>query len=425
MYGFTSKLIQINTHYKNINMLTTINKKLVLGLALITTGLLGCVQEDDGIPNDLSLPVISMSDLTIQEGDLDQTIQLELTLTGENNTNVVVKLAAIAGSANADLDYVVLNGGQIIFTPEETKKIIEIKIIGDEIRETKETFQVKLFNPINATIGKDLITITIEDDDNNTSGLVIPSGGYTSPLMYPGYNLVWSDEFDGTALNTADWTYEMGDGCPGNCGWGNNEKQYYREDNTAIVDGNLVITAKKQKFGTRDYTSSRLITKGKQQFKYGRIDIRAALPEGKGLWPALWMLGSNIDAVSWPACGEIDIMELAGDLPNRVVGTVHYGANFSQHQYTSMSKYLSGTANFQDEFHVFSINWVADKIEFLVDDEVFHTITPATLNGAPYPFNKNFFFVFNVAVGGTFPGDPDNTTPFPQNMIVDYVRVFQ
>jgi hypothetical protein len=366
-----------------------------------------------------------MSDLTIQEGDIDQTIQLELTLTGENKTNVVVKLAAISESATADVDFVVLNGGQIIFTPEETKKIIEIKIIGDEIRETKEIFQVKLFNPINATISKDLITATIEDDDNNSSGLVIPTGGYTSPLIYPGYNLVWADEFDGTALNTADWTYEMGDGCPGNCGWGNNEKQYYREDNTSIVNGNLVITAKKQKFGTKDYTSSRLITKGKKQFKYGRIDIRAALPEGKGLWPALWMLGSNIDAVSWPACGEIDIMELAGDLPNRVVGTVHFGANVSQHQYISMPKYLSGTANFQDEFHVFSINWVADKIEFLVDNEVFHTITPASLNGAAYPFNKNFFFVFNVAVGGTFPGDPNNTTPFPQNMIVDYVRVFQ
>jgi hypothetical protein len=406
-------------------MLTIINKKLVLGLALITTGFLGCVQEDDGIPNDLNLPVISMSDLTIQEGDIDQTIQLELTLTGENKTNVVVKLAAISESATADVDFVVLNGGQIIFTPEETKKIIEIKIIGDEIRETKETFQVKLYNPINATISKDLITATIEDDDNNSSGLVIPTGGYTSPLIYPGYNLVWADEFDGTALNNADWTYEMGDGCPGNCGWGNNEKQYYREDNTSIVNGNLVITAKKQKFGTKDYTSSRLITKGKKQFKYGRIDIRAALPEGKGLWPALWMLGSNIDAVSWPSCGEIDIMELAGDLPNRVVGTVHFGANVSQHQYISMPKYLSGTANFQDEFHVFSINWVADKIEFLVDDEVFHTITPASLNGAAYPFNKNFFFVFNVAVGGTFPGDPDNTTPFPQNMIVDYVRVFQ
>lgn len=406
-------------------MLTIINKKLVLGLALITVGFLGCVQEDDGIPSDLNLPVISMSDLTIEEGDIDQTIQLELTLTGENNTNVVVKLAAISESAIADVDFVVLNGGQIIFTPEETKKIIEIKIVGDELREPKETFQVKLFNPINATIGKDLITITIEDDDNSAGGVVIPSGGYTTPLIYPGYNLVWADEFDGTELNKADWTFELGDGCPNLCGWGNDEKQFYREDNTSIVNGNLVITAKKQKFGTRDYTSSRLITKGKKQFKYGRIDIRAALPEGKGLWPALWMLGSNIDAVSWPACGEIDIMELAGDKPNRVVGTVHFGPDFSQRQYISAEKYLTGNANFQDEFHVFSLNWVADKIEFLVDNEVYHTITPASLNGVAYPFNRNFFFIFNVAVGGTFPGDPNNTTPFPQSMIVDYVRVFQ
>ena len=137
------------------------------------------------------------------------------------------------------------------------------------------------------------------------------------------------------------------------------------------------------------------------------------------------MLGSNIDAVGWPACGEIDIMELAGDIPNRVVGTVHYGANTSQHQYNPMSKYLSGNANFQDEFHVFSIIWEADKIQFLVDDELYHTITPASLNGASYPFNKNFFFIFNVAVGGNFPGNPDSSTPFPQRMIVDYIRVFQ
>ncbi|MBL7829236.1 MAG: glycoside hydrolase family 16 protein, partial [Saprospiraceae bacterium] len=159
--------------------------------------------------------------------------------------------------------------------------------------------------------------------------------------------------------------------------------------------------------------------------KFGRVDIRAALPKGQGIWPALWMLGTNIDAVSWPACGEIDIMELTGNLPNRVLSTVHFGANVSQHQYVSQSKYLSGNDNFQDEFHVFSIIWVADKIEFLIDNEVYHTITPASLNGAPYPFNKPFFFIFNIAVGGNLPGSPDNTTPFPQSMIVDYIRVFQ
>jgi len=149
------------------------------------------------------------------------------------------------------------------------------------------------------------------------------------------------------------------------------------------------------------------------------------LPSGQGIWPALWMLGSNIDAVGWPACGEIDIMELTGDLPNRILGTIHYGANPNEAQSNSGTKYLDGQANFQDEFHVFSINWENNMIQFLLDGEVYHTITPATLNGVPYPFNKNQFFIFNVAVGGNWPGSPDASTAFPQHMIVDYVRVFQ
>jgi beta-glucanase (GH16 family) len=297
--------------------------------------------------------------------------------------------------------------------------------VGDEVKEPREAFTIQLYNPLNTYVEKAISTITIEDDDNNTAGLVIPSTGYQSPGSYEGYNLVWADEFNGDALNLDDWTYEIGDGCPNNCGWGNNELEYYREDNTSIVDGHLVITAKQQSFGDRDYTSSRLVTKGKQQFKFGRIDIRAALPKGQGIWPALWMLGSNIDAVGWPACGEIDIMELTGDLPNRILGTIHYGANTSQHQSNSGTKYLDGQATFQDEFHVFSINWENNIIEFLLDGEVYHTITPATLNGAPYPFNKNQFFIFNVAVGGNWPGSPDASTSFPQHMIVDYVRVFQ
>ena len=398
---------------------------LLLGAFIWAAVQYGCIKEDDGTAPALNLPVITVADLTIQEGDVDAKIQLEVTLTGENKANAVVKFAAISGTAESSLDFAVITTGQIVFAPGETKKVIDINIVGDEVKESSETFQVKLYNPLNVKLERDAATVTVEDDDDNTSGLNIPAGGYSTPDNYAGYNLMWADEFDAAALNTANWTYETGDGCPGNCGWGNNELQHYREDNASIVNGHLVLTAKKQKYGTSDYTSSRLITKGKKQFKFGRIDIRAALPKGQGIWPALWMLGSNIDAVSWPACGEIDIMELTGNLPNRVLGTAHYGANVSQHQYSSMSKYLSGTDNFQDEFHVFSINWEVDKIEFLVDDEVFHTVTPATLNGAPYPFNKNFFFVFNVAVGGTLPGNPDNSTPFPQSMIVDYIRVFQ
>ncbi len=398
---------------------------LLLGAFIWAAVQYGCIKEDDGTAPALNLPVITVADLTVQEGDVDAKIQLEVTLTGENKANAVVKFAVISGTAESSLDFAVITTGQMVFSPGETKKVIDINIVGDEVKESSETFQIKLYNPLNVKLERDAATVTVEDDDDNTSGLNIPAGGYSTPDTYAGYNLMWADEFDAAALNTANWTYETGDGCPGNCGWGNNELQHYREDNTSIVNGHLVLTAKKQKYGTSDYTSSRLITKGKKQFKFGRIDIRAALPKGQGIWPALWMLGSNIDAVSWPACGEIDIMELTGNLPNRVLGTAHYGANISQHQYSSMSKYLSGTNNFQDEFHVFSINWEVDKIEFLVDDEVFHTVTPATLNGAPYPFNKNFFFVFNVAVGGNLPGNPDNSTPFPQSMIVDYIRVFQ
>jgi len=409
---------------KNFQMSSFVKKSLVFTLSLATI-FAACIKEDDGTPPALNLPTITVSDLTIAEGDVDAVVQLEVTLSGENKTNAIVTFSAIAESAESSLDFEILTTERLIFASGETKKVIEINIKGDEVKETKETFQIKLYNPMNVKLEKDVATITIEDDDNNTAGLVIPASGYTSADAYPGYTLAWSDEFDGATLNTANWTYEMGDGCPNNCGWGNNELQYYREDNTSIVNGHLVITAKKQNFGTRNYTSSRLVTKGKKQFKFGRIDIRAALPEGQGLWPALWMLGSNIDAVNWPACGEIDIMELTGNLPNRVVGTVHYGADVSQHQYKSMSKYLSGNDNFQDEFHVFSINWEADLIQFLVDDEVYHTITPASLNGAPYPFNKTFFFIMNVAVGGNFPGNPDGTTAFPQNMIVDYIRVFQ
>jgi beta-glucanase (GH16 family) len=368
---------------------------------------------------------MSIADLTVEEGDVDQVVQLVVTLKGENTTNAIVTFSAVSGTAENSLDFNVLTTGRLIFAPGDTQKVIEINIVGDEVRETRENFQVKIYNPINTYVEKDVATITIEDDDDNSAGLVIPSGGYETPESYPGYNLIWADEFNGTTLNLNDWTFETGDGCPGNCGWGNNELQYYREDNTSIIDGNLVITAKKQRFGDADYTSSRIITKGKKQFKFGRIDIRAALPEGQGLWPALWMLGSNIDAVNWPACGEIDIMELTGDLPNRVVGTVHYGTDAANAQQNTNAKYLSGTDNFQDAFHVFSINWENNLIEFLVDDEVYHTITPASLNGANYPFNKNFFFIFNVAVGGNFPGNPDGSTPFPQHMIVDYVRVFQ
>jgi beta-glucanase (GH16 family) len=407
-------------------MNSTFSKIIFATLAIVyATTFSSCKDDNDGSPAPIDLPVLHIHDVTVEEGDEDQVINLEVTLTGDNTTNAIVTFSGIEGSAETPDDYTLLTTGKLQFAPGETTKLISIRIKADEGREPTESFEIKLYNPQNCKIEHDLSTITINDDDDNTGGLDIPSGGYTSPDNYPGYTLVWRDEFDGDALNTADWTYEMGDGCPNNCGWGNNELQYYRQENTSIVNGHLVITAKKQNYNGHDYTSSRIVTKGKQQFKFGRIDMRAALPEGQGIWPAMWMLGSNIDAAGWPACGEIDIMELTGDVPNRVVGTVHYGSDLAHHQYNSVNKFAASGDSYQDKFHVYSINWENNKVEFLVDDEVYSTITPADLNGQPWPFNKFFFFIFNVAVGGNWPGAPDSSTKFPQYLIVDYVRVFQ
>lgn len=248
-------------------------------------------------------------------------------------------------------------------------------------------------------------------------------GGYQTPLTYPGYTLVWNDEFDGTTLG-ADWTPEIG---TGSNGWGNNELQYYRAENTSVQNGYLTIEARNEAYGGRNYTSSRLVTSGKQSFQYGRIDIRAKLPKGKGIWPALWMLGKNFNEVGWPQCGEIDIMEMIGGgvgKDDTVYGTLHwdhsgaYACTCNQN-----NNYTLTTGIFNDKFHVFSIIWTSTSIKWYVDDVLFKTvdISPAGLS----EFRSEFFFIFNVAVGGNWPGSPDGSTVFPQQMIVDYVRVFQ
>ena len=167
-----------------------------------------------------------------------------------------------------------------------------------------------------------------------------------------------------------------------------------------------------------------MITKNKQVFTYGRIDIRAKVPTGKGIWPALWMLGNNIDQAGWPACGEMDIMELVGQEPNKVHGTLHWGANTTLHA-SKEAGYVLPSGTFDQQFHVFSMVWIKDQVQIYIDDILYNTITTSNTAGSNYPFNSNFFFIFNVAVGGTWPGPPDANTVFPQRMIVDYVRVFQ
>jgi len=250
---------------------------------------------------------------------------------------------------------------------------------------------------------------------------MISEGGYSTPTSYPGYTEAWAEEFDGSEINTSWWTHEIG-----NSGWGNNELQYYTDDakNSFLSGGNLVIEAIKENFNGAPYTSARMITKDKKLFTHGRIDVRAILPEGQGIWPAIWMLGNNISSVGWPACGEIDIMELVGHEPGTVHGTAHWGPQGqSWSTYVGDDYKLPSGEKYSDEFHVFSIIWEPGKIDWYVDDTKFHTIRQSDVN-VTYPFDREFFFILNIAVGGNWPGNPDASTQFPQRMTIDYIRVF-
>ncbi len=400
----------------------TVNKRFFYIIIAMVFLAASCSKED--VLPDPVLPVLSLEDVQIQEGNIEQVVEMKVTLTGENITNVVVGYNTVEGSAASGADY---KGalGELIFSPGETEKIIEITVLGDLITEPEETFEFILLNPINATMEDNRATITIlDDDDGFTNSLTIPTEGYTTPLNYAGRTLVWADEFQGETLNLDDWTHETG---TGSNGWGNNELQHYRPENTYMaLNDYLVIEAKNETYQGSEYTSSRIITAGKQEFQYGRIDIRAAMPKGRGMWPALWMLGSDFWTNGWPSCGEIDIMEMIGHNNNIVHGTVHYGVNPSQHTSSGSSRITPSGENFDEIFHVFSLIWEEDNIQILVDDNLYFEVTPEELNnGQPWPFNQPFFFIFNVAVGGDWPGSPDENTLFPQFMVVDYVRVFQ
>lgn len=390
--------------------------------SLLCLVLIGCEKEGPGTTNELSK--VSIEDLVVPEGDDENTILVKVTLDKASSTNVILRYSTKSGTAIASRDFRSLSDESLTMAPGSTEAFIPIKILGNTFSEPDKTFELILVNALNAELTKNNAVITLTNDDEETpGGLIIPDGGLESPETYPGYQLVWADEFKGEVLDTSNWTYEIG---TGSNGWGNNERQYYKENNTFIHDNEyLVIEARREVFGGSQYTSSRIITSEKASFKYGRIDIRAALPKTQGLWPALWMLGDNFWDQGWPSCGEIDIMEMLGHQPNKVYGTAHWGPNTSQRQQKGRSIFSGSEGDFNERFHVFSIIWEEDKIEWYLNDQLYNTLTPADMNGFDYPFNNSFFFIFNIAVGGIWPGNPDETSIFPQHMIVDYVRVFQ
>ena len=257
--------------------------------------------------------------------------------------------------------------------------------------------------------------MTVSCSDNNATSTV--------PARTAQYDLVWADEFNGPAgqlPDSANWQFDRG-----GHGWGNNQQEYNtnRPENASLDGaGNLAITARAERFESNDYTSARIKTQNLFEQSYGRFEGRISLPKGQGIWSAFWLLGNNFDRVGWPACGEIDIMEYRGQQPAVTIGTIHgpgYAGSNGIGRATVVSGGLAGT------FHLFAVEWEAERIRWFVDDLNYHTVIPTDLpTGVRWVYNQAFFIILNVAVGGWFPGNPDATTVSPQTMLVDYVRVY-
>lgn len=244
---------------------------------------------------------------------------------------------------------------------------------------------------------------------------VSPDANVVDSTAIAGWTLLWHDEFDKSVIDTSVWTFEVN----GN-GGGNNELQYYTSEprNAFVENGTLVIQALKENYSGKQYTSARMNTTYKRDWLYGRVDVRAKTPTGRGLWPAIWMLPTDWVYGGWPASGEIDIMELLGHEPSKVYGTIHWGQDAAHHLSSGGFYTLPNGASFANGFHTFTLEWSSDSLKWFVDGTRYHV----ERNGPP--FDKRFHLLLNVAVGGNWPGSPDATTVFPQVMQVEYVRVY-
>ncbi len=230
--------------------------------------------------------------------------------------------------------------------------------------------------------------------------------------------LIWSDEFDQKELNGEFWNYELGDGCPDLCGWGNNEPQIYTKKNHTFKDGFLHIAIKKE---DSSYTSTRITTEKKFEFQYGMVEARAKLPVCKGIWPAIWMLGSNHREVGWPLCGEIDILEYVGREPHKIFNSLH---TQDSHGNTINTK-KTFVENIEEGFHTYVVDWSPKKIDFLVDDKLLYSFNPEERTEEVWPFDQPFYLILNSAIGGNFGGHEIDDSVLPQEFIIDYIRVYK
>ncbi|MFO7668806.1 MAG: family 16 glycosylhydrolase [Bacteroidales bacterium] len=260
--------------------------------------------------------------------------------------------------------------------------------------------------------------------------LVIWLTSLTLVMWGQNWDLVWSDEFDGDTLDLTRWSFQTGTGTAYGLpdGWGNNEKQYYLKENTVVADGMLTIIAKEEAYGGKSYTSSRIRTLNKGDWTYGRFEFRAKMPSGKGLWAALWMLPTDTEYGGWAASGEIDMVEFVGHELDKVYGTLHFGGQWPNNVQKGKSFRLT-TGAFSEGFHDFAMEWEEGEIRWYVDDQLYQVLNQgdwwSSGGSFPAPFDKRFHFLINLAVGGNWPGSPDNTTVFPQELVIDYLRIYE
>ena len=388
-------------------------------LAIIITSL-SCSKNGSGTNVDAMPSVSIIPSVSLSEGNSGQTVfPFKVTLSKTTSSTVTVDFKTSDASAMAGKDYVAQTG-TVTIPANSIDATININVLADTIRSADKHFFVVISSAQNATIANDRSVGTILNDDNFVA---VSDVGYSTPKTYPGYTLDYADEFNGKDIDASVWGYDAG----GN-GWGNAELENYtsRNENSFISSpGYLVIEARQEAFGGNNYTSARILSQKKKSFTFGRIDIRAKIPTAPGMWPALWMLGDNISTNGWPNCGEIDIMEVIGKEPSKLYGTLHWGPVGANGSTQSGNNYSLKSGVFGDQFHVFSLDWKKDSIRWYVDDILYHTTNSSMVSNSNYPFNSPFFFIFNVAVGGNWPGPPDNTTTFPQRMFIDYVRVFK
>ncbi len=298
------------------------------------------------------------------------------------------------------------NSGKVNFTSTATNAVSYDYDFGNGIYQTVASGALTYAYP---SSGNYMVKVTAKSSSGQTISKSIDVAVSVS------LTLVFSDEFNTAgAPDPSKWGYDIG---TGNGGWGNNELQYYTNssDNSIVSNGTLKITAKKESFSGSAYTSARLLTKNKFSTKYGKVEVRAKLPAGTGTWPAIWMLGNNIDAVGWPACGEIDIMEHKGSDQNRVYGTLHHPG----HSGANGDGGTTVISNATTDFNIYSMEWNASVIKFSVNGNVFYSFP----NNSNLPFNQNFFLILNVAMGGSF-GGPVDPAFSNASMEVDYVRVW-